>query len=554
MPIKALGRLTRRKFMTLLLSGLGVLALGGLEWKYRLFRKQKWHVKGSLLGPSMQTGHRVREGSFPEPQETLEVETVIVGGGMAGLSAAWWLLKNGYNKFILLEMEPRVGGNSVSGENAVTAYPWGAHYVPLPGEEARYVKQLFEELGVIEGYDENGLPVYNEYYLCAAPHERLWFQGRWRDGLIPSEGIPDNDFGQIQAFLNAMEYYKRVTGKDGRKAFAIPVDLSSTDPEFLELDQLSFTEYLNRKGWDSRYLRWYVDYCCRDDYGMGAGRISAWAGIHYFASRRGRAANADPETVLTWPEGNGWIVRQLKNKIQKYIRNHSLVYSLENEGKNVETLMFDSRRNRSVRLVSRQAIFCGPRFVASKVVGRLKNNPPEYLDRLHYSPWMVANITVNSLPGGGSGRPLSWDNVNFYSNSLGYIVATHQHLKTFPKKTVLTYYQPLDEADPAESRKRAIEKTHGEWAAAIVADLEKTHPGIRKDIDRIDVWVWGHGMIAPTPGFVWGTDRRAMLTQEGNIHFAHSDMSGISLFEEAQYRGVRAAEAILNTHTRKAGI
>jgi hypothetical protein len=29
------------------------------------------------------------------------------------------------------------------------------------------------------------------------------------------------------------------------------------------------------------------------------------------------------------------------------------------------------------------------------------------------------------------------------------------------------------------------------------------------------------------------------------VHFAHSDASGLSLFEEAQYRGVAAAERVL---------
>ena len=25
-------------------------------------------------------------------------------------------------------------------------------------------------------------------------------------------------------------------------------------------------EYMQREGWDSEYLRWYVDYSCRDDF------------------------------------------------------------------------------------------------------------------------------------------------------------------------------------------------------------------------------------------------------------------------------------------------
>jgi hypothetical protein len=52
-------------------------------------------------------------------------------------------------------------------------------------------------------------------------------------------------------------------------------------------------------------------------------------------------------------------------------------------------------------------------------------------------------------------------------------------------------------------------------------------------------------MILPKPGFIWGEERRAAAEPRGVIHFAHSDLSGCSIFEEANDRGVRAAEAVL---------
>ena len=65
-------------------------------------------------------------------------------------------------------------------------------------------------------------------------------------------------------------------------------------------------------------LRWYLDYCCRDDYGAGSAEVSAWAGLHYFASRHGfrapgdeRAPSDGGEGVLTWPEGNAWLAERL---------------------------------------------------------------------------------------------------------------------------------------------------------------------------------------------------------------------------------------------------
>jgi hypothetical protein len=40
-----------------------------------------------------------------------------------------------------------------------------------------------------------------------------------------------------------------------------------------------------------------------------------------------------------------------------------------------------------------------------------------------------------------------------------------------------------------------------------------------------------------------------MQSNLGRVHFAHSDMSGISLFEEAYIRGQRAADEALNQMT-----
>jgi hypothetical protein len=45
------------------------------------------------------------------------------------------------------------------------------------------------------------------------------------------------------------------------------------------------------------------NYCCRDDYGTRYDQVSAWAGLHYYCSRWGQAANAGNGAWLTWPGG-----------------------------------------------------------------------------------------------------------------------------------------------------------------------------------------------------------------------------------------------------------
>lgn len=535
--------MTRRSFVKKM-AALGALSATGLISCNTATHSWKKDIKGSIKGANWKAGHILNSRGNLSSSETERTGVVIVGGGISGLSAAWQMQKKGFNDFILLELDDKAGGNSVSGSNPVSSYPWGAHYVPIPGEEAVYVRELFEELEVIEGYDRKGLPVYNEYFLCTAPHERLFIHGRWQDGLIPQIGITERDRKQYGEFFQAMDDFREARGSDGRKGFSIPVDGSSRDPRFTRYDGISMARYMTDNGWDSKTLLWYVNYCCRDDYGSSMESVSAWAGIHYFASRSGKAANAEPQSVLTWPEGNGWIVKRLEGKTGRNIRCFACVLNIESIGDELAVDFMDVNTERVTRVKAKAVIYAAPRFTAMKAIKDFREAPPAYAKGFGYAPWMVANITVNGIPE-GKGAPLSWDNVSYYNDSLGYVVATHQDPALHRDKTVLTFYWPLDAGDPSSERKKAKDRSYGEWAEMVIKDLSKVHPGIENMVEEMDLWVWGHAMIRPVPGFIWGDTRAKALKPHGKIHFAHSDMSGISIFEEAQYRGVTAANNVL---------
>ena len=52
-------------------------------------------------------------------------------------------------------------------------------------------------------------------------------------------------------------------------------------------------------------------------------------------------------------------------------------------------------------------------------------------------------------------------------------------------------------------------------------------------------------MVRPRTGLIWSEARLRALEGTRRLHAAHSDASGLSIFEEAQYQGVRAAERVL---------
>lgn len=434
---------------------------------------------------------------------------------MAGLCAGWRLATRGVNDFVILEMEAQAGGNARWGENDVTAYPWGAHYVPVPGKAAGLVRELFIDLGVFDGHS------WDERHLVHAPDERLFLHGRWQEGLEPQVGPTRRDRDQFARFAARMADL-RASGR-----FTIPMaaatDLRRPPPE----DALSMAAWLDREGLDSPWLRWMVDYACRDDYGGLAQDVSAWAGILYFAAR-----DADDTGPLTWPEGNGWIVRRLLQRLDGRVETGRLTYRVERSGRAWRVLTPETAWTADVVIVA------APVHVATRLV------PEAPRPTLTSAPWVTANLTLDRWPR-ERGFPVAWDNVIFDSPALGYVVATHQHLRRHVPRTVWTYYWALADRPATEARAWLLGQEYATLRDRILVDLARAHPDIVECVSRVDVMRFGHAMVRPTPGLLSDPQWRALQEGHDGLFYAHSDLSGLALFEEAQYRGVLAADRAL---------
>lgn len=523
---------TRRDVLRAGATGAGTIALGSCTTA---------PTAGTLDGADWRRGHLIRDGKFPPAGGAKQQAAVVIaGGGVAGLSAAWRLKAAGFDDFVLLELEDKVGGNARSGRNQVSAYPLGAHYLPVPNKEAVALRHMLKEFGMIVG-EAGGAPIYDPYQLCADLEERLLWRGNWQEGLFPSSGLTREDAAQRDRFAQEMAQLRNAIGTDGRPAFAIPRACSSVDPTYTGLDRLSFAQWLDLRRYSSPVLRAYLRYCCRDDYGTEPEDVSAWAGVHYFAARRGWAAHDDGDRELTWPEGNGRLVALLQQRVSGHIRLARSVFAVSQQGDKAVVDAFDHKAVSSTRWRAACAIIAMPHFVAARVAPAHAGK-----GRFRYAPWVVANVTVNRHPK-GRGVGLAWDNVSTGSDSLGYVVATHQSASGGDGPTVLTWYLPLSKTGPQEARKLMMTRTLRAWQQLIADDLLTMNSDLAGAIERIDVWRWGHAMISPTPGFLSDPARIAAIEAKPPVIFAHSDLSGLSLFEEAHYRGVVAAEAAL-TH------
>ena len=504
---------------------------------------------GEIVGASDEFGHKLREGWRPEPPRGnwQDVGVAIVGGGVAGLAAAWRLARAGRADFLVLELEGEAGGTARGGRAAFTAFPWGAHYVCVPSADNGPLIALLDEMGVLAGRDEHGDPVAAEECLVREPQERVFYRGHWYEGLYLRAGATPGDLHQFAAFHQAVDRWAAWRDGRGRRAFALPAALCSDDPDLTALDRLSMAEWMDRQGFTSPRLRWLVDYACRDDYGTLLEHTSAWAGLFYYVARIPRPG-AEPRPLITWPEGNARLVAHLQRAAAARLRPNLAVTDIcppareDGARGTLEVRAFDRRAQRAVGFRAQRVIFAAPQFLARHLIRPYRDQPPEHLQEFQYDAWLVANLTLSGRPR-EAGFGLAWDNVLYESPSLGYVAATHQHgLDHGP--TVWTYYYALCDADPRVARSRLLAGRDA-WAQFALDDLAPPHPDLRPLVQRLDIMRWGHAMVRPRPGFIWGAARRRAARPFRGIHFAHCDLSGLALFEEAFHHGLRAAEEVL---------
>lgn len=535
--------LTRRRFLRLLAAGSGVPVLSSCHSKAN--PPPILDIPGRIVNPSPIPAHLMRTEhtweNFPRPVGPA-YDVVIVGGGVSGLCAAWKLRRAGVDRFLLLELEGELGGTSIATSSRGIVYPWGAHYINIPPAEADCVHEVLQDLGIIEGYDARGLPLIGPQHFLRWPHERLFKEEKWGLGLDPFAEADKEEREILQAFEDDMLRWTLYRGKDGRRAFAMPLLYSSSDSSVRQLDGITMADYLRSRGWKSRLLDWLVDYACRDDYGSLSTQVSAWAGIHYFACRfyDYRLREEYPADTLTWPEGNAYLVGGLSRQLEAdQFRTGILVLRIEQEADGVRLGYADLDAGTSGSILSKSIIYAGKLYTAPFVVAGLPSGSRQAMSSATYSPWLVAAVHL-MRPFHEAEVGMAWDNILFDSPSVGYVAANHQNTRK-GSSTVLVYYLPfVEEVDIA--RRELLLRDQRYWSARIAQDLLAAHPDLEELIERIDIYRWGHAMMRPGPGSIWGEESLLRRRPFGGVFFASCDATGLPLFEEACFGGIRAAE------------
>jgi monoamine oxidase len=467
---------TRRNFLKFVVSG---SVAAGCPIELSLFPPAV-SPKADIDGDHFEICHQVRNGkTFAEQPVSKRYEVIIVGGGVSGLSAAYFMRDR---DFLLLEKEPHWGGNAYREEYQGQGFATGSAF----DEKGTASQQLAQEIGLTL------LPID-----CPDPSiiEGKWIKDLWRSGIdqLPYPATVRESFKKFRSVFLALD----------------------PDKDAAHLDSVALSHYL--RGYAPEIKQWWDAYG-PSNWGANADDSSAQVAADEF-----KDMNSDKDTRMTLPGGNGAFSAQLASVLQakhgeQMIADATIVSVVQQKSEVLVTCVVAGE----IRTVgAKYVVMATPKFITARLVSGLPEAQHEAMLAYRYCPYPVINMIFD--------KPIynraydTWCPGNSFSD---FIVADWVLQKKSGYKqrnNILTFYIPLRETQratllPTESCQ--------ELATEVLADFQKLLPEF-KAADPIEVHFYrrGHPMFLPTPGNFTKTIPLANQPLD-RIYFANTDSVG----------------------------
>ena len=424
--------------------------------------------------------HEVRDGyHFARPQPSARHDFVIVGGGMSGLSAAWFLRGE---DFLLLEKESHWGGNAYLEEYAGQAFATGSAYTSKSGPAWDLCKELgIEPLPVA---DPDGLILNREF----VPHA-------WREGLdhLPYPGDVRESFRKFKQEMLRVNLVKRAQ----------------------ELDAMPLAELL--KGYAPELKTWWDDYG-PSNWGATAADTSALVGLGDFQD----FAGDEPDDRATFPGGLGAISRKLAELLNESHADRMLTGATTvavEQGKSDVTVTYVHEGHMKA-VTAKAVIMAAPKFIARRLVAGLPKAQQEAMGKLRYAPYPVVNVIFNKAVFNGGYD--TWCPGNTFTDVIVADWVVRNQPGYHQKNNILTFYTPLREAERA---KLLTEDGARRLAANVLRDWQRLLPGSDADPVEVHIYRRGHPMFMAAPGTFTRLIPAARQPME-RVFFANTDSTG----------------------------
>ena len=453
-----------------------------------------------------QTGHLIFESqNWPEVNGG-SVPLVIVGGGLAGLAAAY---KHRDQPFELFELSDRLGGTASSQQFQGVDFCQGAHYdLDYPDYYGEEVLKMLEELQAVEYQPWKKAWSFTDrkHLIPFTRRQQCYQHGAIRGDVIP-EGIQKEQFLDIIGrYLGQMKLPTRLIGEDIR-----------------HLDQVNFVDFLAAEMPVDLTFQRYLDYHMMDDYGGTADQVSALAGIHYFMCR---PYYREPVELFSPSSGNDYFVRKITSRLDaSRLHLKHLVASITRVGDSFEVRVLDVRSQQVKRLKTDRVIYAGQKHALKYIYPQAY---PLFENNL-YAPWMVINFFTSQRP----------DQYGFWQNEylgedpsfLGFIDSSVQDRSSLNNKRVFTAYYCLKPEDREvlktipDNREQIVMETLGKIEAMLSESIK---------VEKAFIKVMGHAMPIPYPGYLFQE-----RSNPAGISFAGVDDGRLPLLFEALDSGLQ---------------
>ncbi len=453
--------------------------------------------------------HDGRAGEVPErvPRETYD--TVVIGGGMAGLSTLHYLKDR---NVLLLEVEDEPGGQMREAEWKGIKYAIGAAYMVVP-------------YGVMRDfYKENGI----ELIRIRDPENSAWIDGKYYPNCWNSHGRHKMPW-KGDSLKNWVKWLEEMEVVNDTNMSNQPWE--TFDPQQQDLDFVSTHDYLKQKGISDdaiHHLDRYIPSC----FGALGDKISAAAFVNYIS--------AEISGNYTFPGGLGRLTRMVYENLKDKVRLGCRVVKVSQNLSGARVTYLDTRTGRYQTVGARTVVAAVPGMILPHIIPDLPEEKKKAIAGIEYASYIVANVLVNEVIWDDKGYD-TWINGTFFKDIIdaSWITRKGKPFKDKKQPQVLTLYIPSGKTGMWEVLDWPPEKIK----EAILTDLEKIIPGSRAKVHDVEISRFGHSMHVADVGFLH--QKVPVLRKPWyRIAFAGAEVEGLPCNESAIISGYKAANYV----------
>jgi len=509
-----------------------------------------------------------QSGRFDILDDGGSYDVVVVGSGIAGLSTAFYLQqRRPSTRVLILDANTDFGGNARRDDQpplpvmASTA----ASYCVAP--YADFQSELYKAIGLDWEKYKVDAPFYSYYVDDRTPGAKAGARG----GNLDTYGKGLKELPYSAAIVAQLLHCREEFAKWGEMEGSPTDPPDDSDPKFDHLSRISLADYLTKElRCDPIVVDFYTRYTI-DALGGTSEQVNAHSAICFL----GGEYNAP----FAFPGGNAGLARLLVKRLVRAARpgdaiRQPIVRSALDQAANRVRIRQDAvtvrvdqdgvvyhKGGRFHRAKARAIVLATGSQSAQHLVAHLLDERRRAAwRRFNTVPVVVANVAVRSAApfvDAGLGYNEYWWGSKYWADFVIADWATPNRRRR-NRPTVLTFFAG-NTAGPdelANERYKLLDTPFADYEQSIRDDLSRIMAGTAfdagRDITAIYVYRWGHGLIMPTPGHVFGTTgnrddgpRRIAVAPLGTISFAGQDTEGTPSVECAIASGKRVADEAL---------